>query len=229
MANNIIKLLRSIIAGSRPSGHVYGEPYVNLSDNQFGVFDSSNVARDLLGVPFFSPAANYAANNPVNYQGQLYSAKAAVPAGAWNPAQWNAIGGGVPTGAVMLFYMAAAPTGWTQVTTQNDKALRVVSGAGGVTGGSSSFSSVMAQTVVGSTTITTSIMPAHFHTFGNGAYSTFGIGNFGTGGQSVPQTGTDFSIFAYIANTDNNGGSGSHNHTINMNLAYIDIIIASKN
>ena len=44
-------------------------------------------------------------------------------------------------GSTMVFVQAAAPTGWTQVTTYNDYALRIVSGATG-TGGSVNFSSV---------------------------------------------------------------------------------------
>jgi hypothetical protein len=47
----------------------------------------------------------------------------------------------IPSGTVMVFFQSAPPTGWTQVTTQNDKALRVVSGAGGGAGGSTAFSS----------------------------------------------------------------------------------------
>jgi len=41
----------------------------------------------------------------------------------------------IPNGSVMVFFQANAPTGWTKVTTQNDKTLRVVSGTGGGTGG----------------------------------------------------------------------------------------------
>jgi hypothetical protein len=44
----------------------------------------------------------------------------------------------------MLFYQSAAPTGWTQLTTQNNKALRVVSGTGGGTGGSNTFTTTFA-------------------------------------------------------------------------------------
>jgi len=47
----------------------------------------------------------------------------------------------IPNGSVMCFFQSAAPTGWTQVTTQNNKALRVVSGTGGGTGGSWALSS----------------------------------------------------------------------------------------
>lgn len=46
----------------------------------------------------------------------------------------------IPAGTVMLFFQGSPPTGWTQVTTQNDKALRVVSGAGGGAGGTTAFS-----------------------------------------------------------------------------------------
>jgi len=41
----------------------------------------------------------------------------------------------IPNGSVMVFFQSAAPTGWTKVTNQNDKTLRVVSGNGGGTGG----------------------------------------------------------------------------------------------
>jgi hypothetical protein len=89
MAVNLIKLLRSITPGSRPSGQIYGTPYVNLGDNQFGVFDSSNVARDLIGVPFFSAAAAYTAGQPVIQGGNFYIANQAVSAGAFNATQWS--------------------------------------------------------------------------------------------------------------------------------------------
>ena len=52
---------------------------------------------------------------------------------------------GVPSGATMLFYSSSAPTGWSQVTSHNNKALRVVSGSGGGSGGSNSFTSTFAS------------------------------------------------------------------------------------
>ena len=51
----------------------------------------------------------------------------------------------IPAGSVMLFYQTAAPTGWTKLTTQDNKALRVVSGAGGGTGGNTAFTTVFAS------------------------------------------------------------------------------------
>lgn len=47
-----------------------------------------------------------------------------------------------PSGTVLgSFFQPAAPVGWTQITTQNDKALRVVSGVGGGSGGVHDLSS----------------------------------------------------------------------------------------
>jgi hypothetical protein len=75
-----------------------------------------------------------------------------------------------PSGTVMLFYQASAPTGFTQVTTQNNKALRVVSGTGGGTGGSVDFTTAFSDksgslsgATVGGTTLTTAQMPSHNH------------------------------------------------------------------
>lgn len=123
-----------------------------------------------------------------------------------------------PTGTVLLFYQAAAPLGWTKLTTQNDKAIRVVSGAGGVAGGTNAFSTVMAQTVVGSSSLSTAQLANHSHTVGNqGATNTAGIGcstNYATGG---------------AGNTGASGSGSTHNHTIALSVQFIDIILASKN
>ena len=56
--------------------------------------------------------------------------------------------GDVPSGSVMLFYQTSAPTGWTKSTSHNNKALRVVSGNGGGSGGSVGFTSAFANHTV---------------------------------------------------------------------------------
>lgn len=48
-----------------------------------------------------------------------------------------------PSGTRTFFYSSTVPTGWSQVTGHTDKALRVVSGAGGGSGGSTNFSSTV--------------------------------------------------------------------------------------
>lgn len=63
----------------------------------------------------------------------------------------------VPSGTALLFNQTAAPTGWTKVTTHNDKALRVVSGTVG-SGGSVAFTTAFAsQTPAGSVSVTAGI------------------------------------------------------------------------
>jgi hypothetical protein len=42
----------------------------------------------------------------------------------------------------------AAPTSWTKSTSQDNKALRVVSGSGGGTGGSTAFTSVFGSRAI---------------------------------------------------------------------------------
>jgi hypothetical protein len=117
MASKSLQILRSLVLGNRPTGRLYGEPYVNFAENQFGVINNSNVAQDLIGVPFFSAAATYSIGNVVNHLGKLYSAVGSVPAGAWNSAQWNQITGAgavtlFTTGDVKLTFKTTADAGW---------------------------------------------------------------------------------------------------------------------
>ena len=76
-----------------------------------------------------------------------------------------------PNGTRMLFYQSSAPTGWNQITSVNDRVIRVVSGSGGSTGGSWSISGL---NVLGHT-LSVSEMPSHDHgmsTEGNHSHST---------------------------------------------------------
>lgn len=93
----------------------------------------------------------------------------------------------IPRNTAMLFYQAAAPTGWTKYTTHNNVALRVVSGVGSATGGVTSFTTAFPSTVIsiagtvsaggtaGDFTLTTAELPAHTHTGGTGS-NTFAAG-----------------------------------------------------
>lgn len=120
------------------------------------------------------------------------------------------------SGTVLLFWQTAAPTGWTKIVTQNDKALRVVSGSGGVSGGTNAFSTVMAQTVVGSSTLSTAQLASHAH-----SYIAPAAGNF--------SIGCPVGQLSSVGSTTGAAGSGaSHNHTITMSIQFIDIILCSK-
>jgi hypothetical protein len=166
---------------------------------------------------------------------------------------------GVPAGSVMVFYSAAAPVGWTQVTTQNDKALRVVSGTGGVSGGANAFSTVMAQTAVGNHSLSLGEAPAGIVSTGS-AYNYFYLANstaayapYSTAGWSfstypapndtveampyinASTPGLSLSYISYCSGTvslsvtSNNTSGAGHNHPITMQMQYCDVILASKN
>jgi hypothetical protein len=160
-----------------------------------------------------------------------------------------------PSGTVMLFYQASAPTGWTKLTTQNDKALRVVSGNGGVAGGTNAFSTVMAQSVVGNHTLTLAETAAGMTSSGSGTIYTYpnGTGSYyvpmSVGGWAgapittatgywVPYDASGNNNITYtnqwsggnsFSVTNNNASGGAHNHPITMAIQYIDVILASKN
>lgn len=135
----------------------------------------------------------------------------------------------IPPGTVMSFFQAVAPVGWTQITTHDNKAMRIVSGAGGGSGGSVAFTTAFAlQPVTGSNSATTlTIAQIPWHTHALSVYNTAGIG-------TNPSGGGGGSIQGNPSTDGGMGGGGSHNHTftgtaINLAVQYIDMILASKN
>ena len=135
----------------------------------------------------------------------------------------------MPAATQCLFYQAAAPTGWTKITTQDNKALRVVSGSGGVAGGSQPFTTAFASKsvagVVGSHVLTWNEMPSHTHSY----VDVNNAGSVNAGGSWIGSVGNIV--------TKDSGSAGSnwgHDHTftgtaINLAVQYIDVIIASRN
>ena len=135
----------------------------------------------------------------------------------------------IPSGTVMSFFQPAAPVGWTQVTTHTNKAIRIVSGTGGGSGGAVAFTTAFAsQAVTGSnsaTTLTEAQIPSHQHSYYIGS---------GTGSVMPDYSPADGNNMGATAYTNFTGGGGSHNHTftgtaINLAVQYIDMILASKN
>jgi microcystin-dependent protein len=122
-----------------------------------------------------------------------------------------------PRGTLMLFQQTAAPVGWTKQTTHNDKALRVVSGTAS-SGGSVAFSTVFGKTATDAHTLTIAEMPVHQHTITGEARS------YGPADGNNSQSGS----FAGITHTNDAGGGGSHTHPMDIRVAYVDLIIASK-
>jgi hypothetical protein len=145
------------------------------------------------------------------------------------------LGGGFPSGTKMLFGQTTAPTGWTKITTDDDAALRIVSGTVG-SGGSSGLSTALATptvtgTIAGSTgshTLSTSEMPSHTHPTN--------VANAGFPGPSLPAAFYDPSYKINIT-SGATGGGGSHSHSLSatfsggtaaINVKYVDVIMASK-
>ena len=129
-------------------------------------------------------------------------------------------------GTKMLFNQTSAPTGWTKQTSQNDKALRVVSGTVG-TGGTHGLSSPPSTShthtgpshthstpshshshslSAGSHTLSTSQMPSHNHSIVHTDQHWWGD-NVGGGSGT---TTTDY--------TGSTGGGGSHSHSLSGSI-----------
>jgi len=136
---------------------------------------------------------------------------------------------GFPSGTVMVFHQASAPTSWTQVTTQNDKALRVVSGTGGGIGGTHAFTSPPSTAhthtgpshthstpshshshtlSAGAHTLSSSQMPSHTHTQ-NASHGEAPPGGGGTGRYNHPSN---------TKATGSAGGSASHSHSLSGSI-----------
>lgn len=150
----------------------------------------------------------------------------------------------IPQNSVAVFYQASAPSGWSQVTTHNNKALRVVSGTGGGFGsggsngpGGQPFSTIFPTSTrpisgtvnsagsVGNTTLTVQQIPGHTHNAGSQV-------NVSPGSPSVGGRAVNTSAPA----TSPTGGGNSHTHpfsgaaspysgSIDLRVKYIDVII----
>jgi len=171
-------------------------------------------------------------SQPTTLAGEIerirYQLKAITGEAQWYVAPSISLSGVTATfaaGTLMLFQQTAAPTGWTKVVAADydDAVFRCVTGT--VNDPTSTnptrsafLATVMAQTTVGSTTLSTATIPAHTHTVGfaaNDAPAT--AARNASGGTS----GT--------FNSGSTGSGGSHNHTISVKIKYVDLIICSKN
>lgn len=159
-----------------------------------------------------------------------------------------------PQSTTWIFYQASAPTGWTKQTTHNNKALRVVSGTGGGSGGTNSFSSMMTSSYfnysgnisggdpTGDHPLTAAQIPAHTHSMPTGNYALSEVpaiynpdGSFNSwDGGDVQRDG------GWSRNYPASGSIGSgtgHNHPISatapisvpisLAVQYIDVIVCS--
>ena len=162
---------------------------------------------------------------------------------------------GFPSGTVMLFYQAAAPLGWTKQTTQNDKALRVVSGSTGGSAGArlvlvgdgadrdrqshAGYVGIPAHNSSGSNTITGYPNGNNGYFFpmnpnsGWGVVQTQNVGGYNVAYPANNTTGVTYTNTIQGSNSitvsASGLGGGAHSHPLTLGLAYCDVIIASKN
>jgi len=156
-----------------------------------------------------------------------------------------------PSGTRMLFQQTSAPTGWTKDTSSVDnRALRVVSGTVG-SGGNKTFTTVFATGYsTAGHALSESELPEHKHDVdssgqlsindpdhrhgyretnvnnqGVDSAGSFNVNKGDTGGKKTNSESTGLSIGG---ETQKAGGNGAHSHNIDLDVQYIDVIVATK-
>ena len=111
----------------------------------------------------------------------------------------------------ILFRGTATPVGWT-IVSQNDKALRVVSGTPS-SGGATAFTSVFGAGK------TTGAEAAHTHTFTSGNTSNGTVACLGGAGNNVTPE---------HSHSGTTAAGSSHTHTLSLDLHYYDMNVITK-
>ena len=142
-------------------------------------------------------------------------------------------GSGFASGTDMIFFQAAAPTGWTKSTANNNKYLRVVSGDGGGTGGTAAVTSPAHNLSAGAHTLSTSELASHSHQLSDIGHNDVNPGPFSPGGTAIVRMGFTRLNPAggSTLNTANTGSGSSHSHNLSGSITtpqYIDVIVAAK-
>lgn len=145
-----------------------------------------------------------------------------------------------PSGTALIFQQTSAPTGWTKSTTHNDKALRVVSGTVG-SGGATAFTTVFGSgKTTGSHVLTTGELPASGLSIPSlGVSGDVLVANSGNNGSTTRAARADVGGTGATTNalsngatvggtTGNMGSGGGHDHTLSLDLQYMDVIVATK-
>jgi hypothetical protein len=139
--------------------------------------------------------------------------------------------GEFPSGTIMLFKQTAAPTGWTKLTSDNDAALRVVSGTPS-TGGTAGFTTAFAARTILKANLPsydlTVTDPGHTHPLTNNPMNGNGIG----GSFTLTQGGALAVNNTAVAATPNTTGitvsSGGSGTAMDFAVKYVDVIEAQK-
>ena len=154
----------------------------------------------------------------------------------------NSRGWMTPDGTSMFFYQSSAPTHWVKSTSHNDKMLRVVTGNGGGSGGSISFTTFTGRSFTfpyssnsstNNKTLSSNQIPSHTHSNMGTKLTFFPQNPNGTYNGGDVRRGP-----GWTRNTNSTGGvSGPSQHShpfsssgtspsisCNINVQYIDVI-----
>jgi hypothetical protein len=145
-------------------------------------------------------------------------------------------------GTKHLFYMATPPIGYTKITGTDDHAIRIVSTTGGGTGGTANFSGTVTQAHSHTIDSHQHNEPVHSHAIRNtGVVSSSYTTDYGyiISGNVYIKTSTvvgtffpNYALGKTINNTTTLSGSNTGGTTdsqlSNIQFAYADVIVASK-
>jgi len=143
------------------------------------------------------------------------------------------------SGTKMIFNQTSAPTGWTKDTSSNNNsALRVVTGTAG-TGGSQDFTSAFGATIsVAITNASFQLLDTHLSSHNHttrfypqgSSYTSYYPGLPGHSGGAAQNAHGTTSTGGDTAHTHSNtlSGTGSSGSTHNLSVKYVDVIIATK-
>jgi len=152
----------------------------------------------------------------------------------------------------VLFQQSTPPTGWTKVTTGTDnRALRIVSGSVGSGGGRAFTAAFNESNLVSDTSLTTNSagahdhggtestaltvaqLPSHSHSYSTGTSDLFGnVARTGSGSQIGAETDEAGGGEGHSHNIPSDGehthSVDAHNHSFNLDVQYLDVIVAEK-
>lgn len=224
--NNHLEAIATTHSGtSRPSTVFPGQCWIktDYGSNTWGYYLYDGTQDVLLG--------------EINTSTHVFTAPNATDAATLNgqnPSFYN----DVPNGTRTVFYQASAPTGYTQVTSVNDRMLRVVDGTGGGTGGGWTITGINIQ----GHQLSISEIPnrtGDFDIYPSNANQDQIRGESGvfSQGSSRPSRGeasefTSSTYNNYTVEFSLGGGGGSHSHGVdhdgNWRPAYADVIVCER-
>lgn len=153
--------------------------------------------------------------------------------------------GGFAQSSRSLMFRSSAPTGWSQITSHNNKAFRVVSGTGANSGGSNGFTSAFASRNVsgnapvstsfnlGNTSLSTNTTASHSHSYNGGGNSATVAspspyaGNSGVTSPGGPSSGNQGSTSGHNHGTNSSSGGGSVSANQSFAVQYVNVIICN--